>query len=447
MLAAAAAAALWTSYAEAQAPEQHRAVITNPDWVRLPSAYDLSRYYPTGVTTTGRAVITCSVLASGILADCSVISESPPNSGFGEAALKMTTLFQMKPAQRDGRPVGGATVTIPINFSGQGRSIEPRLASPVSQDELDAVWPDAGRGMPGQVFLDCTTSSQGVLSHCSVQSEQPTGHGFGGAALALAPKIALAPGAGARRIVPGRVIVPVTFTLPKPKQNGVARFGEALAALRNAPWSEAPSAADVAAAWPKSAPSGLAAGSAKLSCRLTSSGRLDPCDVTGEDPPGIGFGAAAMALRLRFSTSVSGIAAESLARTRLNLSFAFTNPARGSSAPQWITEPNWLAFIDADTMTSLYPQAASQAKVDTGRGIVKCVIDRTGALTACQVDGEDPPGLGFGPAAVAAAGAFKVNLWTDDGRPVDGAKIRMPIRFVAADPEPPASAPGAKPGG
>ncbi len=57
-------------------------------------------------------------------------------------------------------------------------------------------------------------------------------------------------------------------------------------------------------------------------------------------------------------------------------------------------------------------------------------------MSACEVVGEDPAGLGFGEAAVAAAAAFAVNPWSDDGRPVDGARIRIPIRFTAAEPEP-----------
>ena len=43
--------------------------------------------------------------------------------------------------------------------------------------------------------------------------------------------------------------------------------------------------------------------------------------------------------------------------------------------------------------------------------------------------------------AVAIAGVMQMNPWTDDGRPVDGARIRLPINFTQAE-EP---APKAKP--
>ena len=37
---------------------------------------------------------------------------------FGEQALKMITYFKMKPQTKDGAPVGGASVVIPIAFNG-----------------------------------------------------------------------------------------------------------------------------------------------------------------------------------------------------------------------------------------------------------------------------------------------------------------------------------------
>ena len=36
--------------------------------------------------------------------------------GLGTAALKLTRLFKMRPQTRDGQPVGGAKINIPITF-------------------------------------------------------------------------------------------------------------------------------------------------------------------------------------------------------------------------------------------------------------------------------------------------------------------------------------------
>jgi protein TonB len=64
----------------------------------------------------GRAEITCQVTARGTLTGCSVVSEDPSGQEFGTQALKMTKLFKMRPKTKDGAPVDGATVNIPIRF-------------------------------------------------------------------------------------------------------------------------------------------------------------------------------------------------------------------------------------------------------------------------------------------------------------------------------------------
>ena len=47
---------------------------------------------------SGRTTIKCTVTASGSLTDCSVTAETPPDYGFGDAALKLTRLFKVRPS-------------------------------------------------------------------------------------------------------------------------------------------------------------------------------------------------------------------------------------------------------------------------------------------------------------------------------------------------------------
>lgn len=115
-----AAAALGAAALPGPAGAVAPSVITNPDWAALPSPDDMSSYYPEHAAQnqiSGRAVIDCTVKTDGRLADCSVISETPPGEEFGAAALRMAPLFQMKPRTRDGRPVSGGQVRIPIVFN------------------------------------------------------------------------------------------------------------------------------------------------------------------------------------------------------------------------------------------------------------------------------------------------------------------------------------------
>jgi TonB family protein len=82
-------------------------------------AEDLARFYPEQAARTnasGRATTECKVTAEGTLVDCQVIEESPPGLGFGEASVKLDSLFKMRPLTKDGVPVGGGTVRIPIRW-------------------------------------------------------------------------------------------------------------------------------------------------------------------------------------------------------------------------------------------------------------------------------------------------------------------------------------------
>lgn len=416
-----------------------RWVISKPDWVRRPPPEEFTRFQPktNGAYINGSARIECGVTAEGRLSDCIALDESPPGEGLGAAATKISQYFQMKPRDLDGRQVAGGIFSIRIQFRPDDL---PVLAQQPTQDEIEAVWPAKAQGVAGSVMLECALVD-GHPFMCTVHDETPPQMGFGAAALKLESKYWFtATDLDSLRRGGRRVNIPVKF---EPRQAGLASFSDRWSAMTSAPWQTAPLSVDLAAAWPRTAPADLKEAKVRLRCQLTPEGGLAACAIHTEEPAGLGFSEAALALAAHFRVRLGAVDPDQLKNARVFVPITFENPALGRQSPLTLDKPNWVAFIDPQKMTDLYPAKALDAGVKTGRGVVVCTAAASGALTLCKIESEDPPGMDFGPAAVAAMAYFAVNPWTEDGHPVDGAKLHVPVRFN----EPESPAVPAKPGG
>jgi TonB family protein len=94
------------------------------------------------------------------------------------------------------------------------------------------------------------------------------------------------------------------------------------------------------------------------------------------------------------------------------------------SSVRWIREPN------ARDFARFYPERAlDQGR--SGRVVLDCVVGGNGRLD-CSVAEENPPGWGFGAAAVSIARQTRIDPTGPDGRSVAGEHLRLPLAFRAS---------------
>jgi TonB family protein len=280
--------------------------------IKVPSAQEIMAAYPAkprAAGVSGKVELDCLIDSTGILSGCTVKSESPPNQGFGTAALALAPDFAAKSITP---PVALQSVlqpvlqTITVNFDPDPQKIAalnaPARAEAVdahgdpidwvrrpTADELSDAYPAQAlkTRATGSAIIDCDVQLDGSLSRCVVESEEPNGLGFGEAAVKMSANFRMTAGAPDFRGARPRVRVPVSFN------PGDAGGGSGT-------WVRQPSTEELAAAYPVVARNKKIEGWATLACEVKSDGALSGCVVGSEEPEGMGFGEAALGLAPSF---------------------------------------------------------------------------------------------------------------------------------------------------
>ncbi len=92
----------------------------------------------------------------------------------------------------------------------------PDWAVRPAPDQTDHVYPELANdlGLGGHVMLQCRIDSRGLVEHCAIRSETPSGLKFGWAALRLTPLFRFRPAMTITGPMPSTVNVPVRFVPP-----------------------------------------------------------------------------------------------------------------------------------------------------------------------------------------------------------------------------------------
>lgn len=298
---------LLTSAAQAQDTTKPH-LITNPDWLKKPTAESMLSVWPTEARKRGiggKAVIRCKVSLQGVLVNCVVVSETPEGSGFGQAAIAMTPQLLLTPQKVDGVPVEGGEVQIPLNFESfdggtQGTNVSltiRRWSAAPTYAQVAAAYPPKARakGLGGKAVLDCKLAVGGKLERCVEIVANPFGLSIGQYAKTLT-RYFVGPEAVGGKSTKGMTTQIIVVFAPEMLTSANPTIGKP-------EWVSLPNLEQLSAAMPSYA---SLTGPARilLNCAVVADGKVEDCKVVSEDPPGKGLGVKALELTKYFQLTV-----------------------------------------------------------------------------------------------------------------------------------------------
>lgn len=101
-----------------------RVAFRGAEWLRRPTVWEMERYWPPSARErriSGYALLACTVTRPGKPDRCEAVAEMPAGEGFGEAAVRMSELFRVRPVTR-GRERVDVPVYIPVLFDALAKS-------------------------------------------------------------------------------------------------------------------------------------------------------------------------------------------------------------------------------------------------------------------------------------------------------------------------------------
>lgn len=330
----------------------------------------------------------------------------------------------------------GPTATQPPLPTGKVYVAPDWLKKPTPEDLL-GVWPKAAMksGVGGKAVIHCKVGARGVLYGCEVVSETPEGAGFGQAAIAVTPQLLMKPATLDGVPIEGAdVRLPLVFPRFDPPDNP---SGDLRTVVTVGRWTEAPSIAQVIAAYPAKAKARKAGGRVVLSCTFREAGRIKYCEAISTEPRDLGFRQAALNLETLFvgPATLDGKSTRGMV-TQIVITFA---PEMLDSTEPLVGKPQWARTPTAEQMAAALPKDRSMG--GTVRVRLACIVGRGGKTEDCSVQSEEPAGKGFGVMALDVSKYFELSVWSRDGLPTVGGRVTIPLRYELGAPAPPPAKP------
>jgi TonB family protein len=100
----------------------------------------------------------------------------------------------------------------------------------------------------------------------------------------------------------------------------------------------------------------------------------------------------------------------------------------GAAPASDIQRPDWKTKPAGEAISRVYPDAAMR-QGEGGKVVLGCTVAVSGLLGDCAVVSEDPPGFGFGKAALSLTAEMTMNPAKVRGRPIEST-VRIPLSFT-----------------
>jgi len=171
--------------------------------------------------------------------------------------------------------------------------------APPSIAQVQAAYPDRAKSahVVGTAEVTCVVTAAGALGNCAVTQEEPSGWGFGEAALSLAPAFKVAAGPDGRS---DQFSATIRFAPSYDRAHETDRDQPGWAVKTWPSWFVYPSRDEFAWVYPDRANRMGVSGHARLACTVLPTGEAVACSVISEDPADQNFGAAAIKLAPHF---------------------------------------------------------------------------------------------------------------------------------------------------